>query len=410
MFIGSGISEKFMRMLAQTALSTSVGGMNNCRRPPFFNISSHRVAAPGKPALISLALLGAFGCLALAGCNQGTPAPEAAAPRIVRTVTVAPEPVRPPARFTGVIAATDRAALAFRIGGRLAERTTIVGTEVDAGQVVARLEPENELNALRTAEAAAAAARSASRQADNQYQRQRQLFGRDIVSRADLEAAEQARRAATAHVDSAEAQLRNAELVVGFTELKADAKGVVTSIGAEPGEVVAAGQPIMDLARRGGRDAVFELPGEIAALIGGDSGLVSITLPGQPGTAVSGHVREVSPRADPVTRLFRVRVGLIDPPEAFRLGTTVTGQVAMLAAGADYAIPASAVARMGNDDVVWVVDASTMTVSRRKVALREGSAAKVHVASGIASGDIVVTAGVGQLKDGQKVRLAGVSP
>jgi membrane fusion protein, multidrug efflux system len=401
--------------MAKTALCLRIGGNQICQIWPFFNnrpcgaISSDNVPQPFL-AWPMRALFAALGCLALAGCNQNNPTPEAESPRPVRTVTVAPEAMRPPARFIGVIAATDHAALAFRIGGRLAERSAMVGTDVTAGQVVARLEPENELNALRSAQAATSAARSAMRQADNHYQRQRQLFGRDIVSRADLEAAEQARRAATAHVDSAEAQLRNAELMVGFTELRADAKGVVTTIGAEPGEVVAAGQPIMDLARRGGRDAVFELPGEIAALVGGDSTLLSISLPSQSGTAIAGYVREVSPRADPVTRLFRVRVGLIDPPEAFRLGATVAGQVALAAGGTGYAIPAAAVLRSGSDHVVWVVDAVAMTVSRRKVALGETGPAKAHVASGIASGDIIVTAGVGQLRDGQKVRLAGVNP
>lgn len=361
---------------------------------------AYRVAA--RRGLV-LALLGGV-ALASAGCRKEA---ETAPPpiRTVRTLTVEPPRQAADISFTGHIEAQDQVSLSFRIGGRLAERAVGVGATVAEGEVVARLDPENELNELRSARSALTAAQSALRKAENQYERQSHLLARGITSQADFEAAEQARIAARAQVDAAQARVRADEDIVGFTTLKADAPGVVTRVGAEPAEVVAAGRMIVQLARRDGRDAVFELPAEVIRSLPNDA-TVHVALAGEPAATARGHVREVAPQADPVTRTFRVRVGLSSPPPSFRLGTAVTGSVR----GSEMsgiAIPASALTRRGQDTGVWVVDPSALTVSLRKLDILSSDPATALVAKGLALGDVVVTAGANLLKEGQRVRLSG---
>lgn len=362
----------------------------------------------GLRAALRPAMLAAAVAAGLVACDQKAPEPVAAPVRPVRTVTVAAAPAVPQASFSGQIEARDQASLGFRIGGRVAERFVGVGATVKEGQPLARLDPETELNELRSARATLAAAEGVLRQAEAAYERQSHLRARGITSQADYEAAEQTLKAARSQTEAATAGVRIAEDVVGFTVLKADAPGVVTAVGAEPGEVVAAGRMVVQIARRDGRDAVFDVPAAAVAAIGVDD-RVTVTLPGAPAVSAAGRVREVTPEADPVTRLFRVRVGLADPPEAMRLGVSVQG-TPVPAEAEGFPIPTSALVRANGQPAVFVVDPATRSLAVRPVELAAEDPARVVVRRGLAAGDIVVTAGAAFLKAGQKVRLAGIEP
>ena len=143
-------------------------------------------------------------------------------------------------------------------------------------------------------------------------------------------------------MDAAEAQLKAAHDTVSFTELRADAPGVITEVGPAAGEVVQAGQTIARLARQDGRDAVFDVPANMISAAPADPA-ITVTLTNDPGVIAKGRVREVAPQADPVTRTFEVKVGLTDPPEAMRLGATVTGRLDL------EAVPYPRDPRLGSD-------------------------------------------------------------
>jgi RND family efflux transporter MFP subunit len=302
----------------------------------------------------------------------------------------------------------DQVPLSFRISGRLAERPINVGDRVRDGQLVARLEPDNELNEFRAAQAALSIAESQLRQAQNHFQRQSRLFELGHSPRHNFDLAEQAQLAAQAQADSARAHARIAEEVVGFTTLEADAPGVVTAIGAEPGEIVAAGRMIVNLARRGGRDGVFDVPEEVVRALSVDTS-VDVSLNASPDATVHGLIREIAPKADRVTRTFRVRIGLTNPPESFRLGAAVTARVSS-DSGKVLSVPSSAVIRVGQDSVVWIVDPKTQKISPRRLEVASATPATTYVASGLAAGDIVISAGASSLREGQLVRLAGTEP
>jgi len=323
----------------------------------------------------------------------------------VRSVAVERRDAGVPVTLTGRVEAEDEVALAFRIPGRILSNEPNLGDRIAGGQVVARLESQNETNALRAAQAALTAAQGQLTQARNHFERQDTLLKQGWTTRANHDQAMQAMQTAEAQVDAAKAQVRTAEDMVGFTELKADAPGVVTATGPRAGTVVQAGQMIVRLARQNGRDAVFDVPAQLIRSAPANAD-ITVTLNDDPRVSVTGRVREVAPQANPVTRTFEVKVGLDNPPEAMRLGATVTGRL-QLAHVPVIELPASALTRANQQPSVWVVDPKHNTVSLRHVDVVRFDQNKVAISNGLENGEIVVTAGVQALHPGQKVRLLG---
>lgn len=341
----------------------------------------------------------------VAGCDQ--PAPPTPQARPVRTVTVVPGAEGETVSLTGQIRAKDQVSLAFRLDGRMTERPVNVGDVVTAGQVVAKLDPQNQQNALRSAQANLTAAEAVLTEARLTFGRQQKLLEDGWTTHARFDEAQQALLTAQAQVDSARAHLRIAEDQLSYTTLFADAPGAVTAVGAEPGEVVRAGQMVVQLAREGGRDAVFDVPEQLIRT-GPRDPLVQIALSNDPTAQATGRVREVAPQADVATRTFQVKVGITDPPEAMRLGATVTGSI-KLAAPPGVEVPASALTEANGRPAVWVVDPQSRTVSLRSVNVIRYDPATVVISQGLETGEVVVTAGVQMLRPGQKVRLLGAA-
>ena len=344
--------------------------------------------------------------LTFAGCGSES---DETAPSIrpVRAVTVELRRAELPVILTGRIEAEDSVALAFRLPGRMIERMANVGDRVVPDQLIGRLEPQNELNALRSAEANLAAAEGQLVEARAEFQRQQTLAQRGFAAQAVYDRARQARQTAQSAVDSARALLKNAQDQVSWTELRADAEGIVTAIGAEPGEVVQIGQMVARLAREGGRDAVFDVPAQVLRSAPADPEVL-VSLTDDPSITAAGRVREVAEQADLVTRTFEVKVGLSQPPSQMRLGATVNGRM-QSDLGEVIELPAAALTQQ-RQPAVWVVDPAGLTVSLRSIEVERFGPATVTVASGIDPGEIVVTAGIQALHPGQKVRLLEQRP
>jgi RND family efflux transporter MFP subunit len=338
----------------------------------------------------------------MAGCQRAVEAPPPEI-RPVRAITVAKLAAGGTVTMTGTVQAETEINQSFRIDGRLIERTVDVGDTVRPGQLIARLDPQNEESSLQAARAALAAAQAQLVEARANYARMKDLVVEDAVSQAQFDQAEAMRKTAEAQVESAQSQLALAQNRLSYTRLVSDVAGVVTVRGPQPGEVVSAGRMIIQVAREGGRDAVFDVPGQVK-----DSAPknpeITVALVDDPRVTASGRVREVSPRADPVTGTFAVRVRIINPPPAMRLGSTVSGRM-KLDATPGIEIPATALVRADGKTAVWVFDKQSGTVSLRNIAVGNADARSVQVTSGLNPGDVVVTAGVQALRPGQKVRL-----
>jgi RND family efflux transporter MFP subunit len=340
--------------------------------------------------------------VALSGCGSEEQASEEIV-RPVRVVAVEERDGGEKIRLAGTVESQVQVDFGFRIGGRMVERPVNVGDVLEAGQLIARLDPTDEENGLRAAEASLAAAQGQLSEAKIDYDRQRHLYERRVAARVAFERAEQVYTTAQAAVDAAEAQAGIARRRLEDTKLYADAPGVVTQVGAEPGEVVQPGRMIVQLARDDGKDAVFNVAPNLMGR--NPDPEVTVSLSQNPSVTTKGRVREVSPRADAVTGTFQVRVGLIEPPQEMRLGSTVVGS-AVFGGEAGIELPATALTQTQGEPAVWVVDPATKKVELRQIGVGRFAPASVVVSGGLEVGELVVTAGVQALRPGQEVRLS----
>ena len=339
------------------------------------------------------------------GCDK--PVPPAAQVRPVRAVTVERRAEGETVSLTGHVRAKDEVSLAFRLDGRMIERLVNVGDVVTAGLVVAKLDPMIQQNVLRTSEGNLASLQAQLTDARLAFGRQEKLIKNGWTPQAKFDEAQQKLASIEAQVDASQAQLRTAKEQLSYTVLHADGPGVVTAVGAQPGEVVQAGKMIVEVARQGPLDAIFDVPEQLIKT-GPRDGLVEIALTNDPTVRATGRVREVAPQADTTTRTWRVKVGLINPPEAMRLGATVTGSI-KLAAPPGMELPASALTEANGQPAVWVVDPQSKTVSLREVDVSRYDPGSIVISKGLENGEVVVTAGVQMLHPGQIVRLLGAA-
>jgi RND family efflux transporter MFP subunit len=387
-------------MLQCTILRQSKDNTRNIAKES--NLPSHFAVGRAHSSLKALALVALAAPLLLSACRRAEEQP-AAEIRPVRVLTVAKGVAGDTVTLTGTVQAQTETNLSFRIDGRLLERNVNVGDTVRPGQLIAQLDSQNEESSLQSARAQLAAARAQLVEARNNYARMRDLVAENAVSRATYESAEALQKTAEAQVESMQSQVTLAENRLSYTRLVSTVAGVVTAQAAEPGEVVGAGRTIVQVAREGARDAAFDVPARVKESIASNTE-IAVALTADPKVTAAGVVREVSPRADPVTGTFRVKFRMNNPPAAMRLGSTVTGRIKLATAPA-IEVPPSAVFRSDRQSAVWVVDPKTGLVATRNIEIRSSDPNRVEVASGLNPGDVVVTAGVQALRPGQKVRL-----
>ena len=249
-----------------------------------------------------------------------------------------------------------------------------------------------------------ASAEASLTEAQGTESRQSKLVKDGYTSQANYDSALRGLRAAESRLASTKANLDLTRDQLNYTSLKADTDGVITAVGAEAGQVVSSGQMVVRLARPEQKDAVFSISEAAFRNTPNKMPEVSISVLSNPGLKADGVVREISPVADPVTRTYTVKVALKDPPDTLRLGMSVVGRLKLETAPV-VVLPLSAIFDKSGDPAVWMYDSKASTVSLRKVGLARFEADRAVISDGLIKGDVVVTAGVNQLREGQKVRL-----
>jgi len=345
--------------------------------------------------------------LALSACGES--APKTAEVRPVRTVVVDPKPIDDDRQAIGEIKPRQESDVGFRISGKLVSRVVDVGATVKKGDLLARLDEGDYQNRLRSAEADVASAEAVLTEAQSAEARFRQLLATGAATRANFDAALKNLRSAEAKLDAAKAALALARDQVKYAELVADFDGIVTAVGAEPGQVVNVGQMVVRLALPGDKDAVFAIAeSAFRGRPAGDRPEIIVTLLSSPNVTTDGIVREIAPVADPATRTFQVKVTLKNPPEQMRFGSSVVGRLKAMTAPV-VVLPGSALFDKGGKPAVWVYQPSSSTVALKPVTVARFETDRVVISEGLEKGEVVVTAGVNRLREGQKVRLASGS-
>ncbi len=327
-----------------------------------------------------------------------------ALPIVIAVVAALSKPVDDDRQAVGEVKPRYESELSFRVAGKVLARLVDVGATVKKGDTIARLDPQDYENRLRSAEAEVATAEATLVEAQATESRHSQLLKGGWTPRARYDAALRDLRSAEARLSSGKAHLELSRDQLRYTELKADFDGVITAVGAEAGQNVDAGHMIIKLARPGDRDGVFNVAEAVFAQRRDEKPKVVVWPLSNPGLKIEGEVREISPVADATTRTYMLKVTLKNPPPQLRLGMSLAARVKTGAARV-VQLPPSALFDKEGRPAVWLVDPSGQ-VSLRPVAITRYETDDVIIAGGLADGDVVVTAGINTLRDGQRVRLA----
>lgn len=342
--------------------------------------------------------------LALTGCaqqDQGQPAI-----RPVNVVRVSSREIASDSAYPGEVQARYETTLAFRVPGKVLVRAVEIGDTVQKGQMLARLDPSDYLLARRNIEAQLIAAKAERAYSRDELGRYRDLLAEHTVSQPELDRRETDYTHAKQKVAALDAQLEQTGNQLAYADLLADRDGVVTALEVEAGQVVAAGQAVIKIAQPEQKEIAIDIPEQRVADIALQQEVgVSLWIAGD--NRVKGRIREISAAADPLSRTFKAKVALLEDQETARLGMSATVWIASKTP-AEMGVPLSAVFTPQNQpgrNFVWLVDESSATVKAVPVQITTPLPEQRVAVAGLTAGQMVVSAGVQRLLEGQAVRL-----
>jgi RND family efflux transporter MFP subunit len=305
--------------------------------------------------------------------------------------------------FTGIVEARVQSDLGFRVAGKILERSVDVGQRVQKGQPLMRLDPEDLRLSAAAQQANVEAARAKYTQAKADETRSGMLVKSGVISPREYDQDRAALDTAKAQLEAAEAQARVSNNSSEYAILLADADGVIVRTLSEPGQVVAAGQTVIQLAHDGPREALINLPEGVRPDLGA---IASARLYGQD-QMYQASLRQLSDAADPASRTFEARYVLEGEAASAPLGSTVTITLLTKQTSGNQSVlvPVGAVYDRGSGPGVWIVDDKS-EVKFRLVQIDSIGQEEVVVSHGVQAGEKVVALGAHLLHEGQVVNPA----
>jgi multidrug efflux system membrane fusion protein len=350
-------------------------------------------------ALVGLALL--------AACSKTEPAAEPV--RAVRTLIVSSQTAGGSFEYAGEVKARTESRLSFRVSGKMLKRLVDIGDTVKAGQLLAQLDPQDLRLGQDAARASVAAAQAGYDQNAADFKRYQELHDKGFIGPAELDRHDMAMKTARAQLDQARAQSNVQGNQAAYASLFAGASGVITGVDLEPGMVASAGTSVVRLAHDGPRDVVFSVPEDKVAIVKAlmnEPNRFKVRLWGAATEPLPATIREISAAADPVTRTFLIKADIGSTvANGLRLGQTATVVMELPQVAGITKLPLSALRENQGKSAVWLVEKSNMTVKSQDVQLAGADGNEAVIAGGLAPGQIVVTAGVHVLSQGQKVKF-----
>jgi RND family efflux transporter MFP subunit len=305
--------------------------------------------------------------------------------------------------FTGIVEARVQSDLGFRVGGKILERSVDVGQRVQKGQPLMRLDPEDLRLSAAAQQASVEAARAKYTQAKADETRSAMLVKSGVISGREYDQDRAALDSAKAQLDAAEAQARVSNNSSEYAVLLADADGVIVRTLSEPGQVVAAGQTVIQLAHDGPREALINLPESVRPDLGA---IASARLYGQD-QMYQARLRQLSDAAEPASRTFEARYVLEGEAASAPLGSTVTITLVTKPTSGTQSVrvPVAALYDRGSGPGVWIVNDKS-EVKFRSVKIASIGQEEVVVSHGVDAGEKVVALGAHLLHEGQVVNAA----
>ena len=385
----------------------------------------------------SVALALSFGGIAvfLSGCSKGAEADPRLESPVVPVMEVRMDSI-PEKSYTGIVKAKVESFLGFRVPGKIVDRLVDTGQSVRRGQLLYRLDRTDLIQGVKSRQESVSAqrgtveskkssveaARAHMIQAEADEKRYRSAVAVGVATeqaydqykaaaasaRAEFAAAQAEVQAAHDQVSALQAQERVSENESSYSELVADVDGVVTETLAEPGQVVAVGQTVVKIARKGAREAVVNLPETVRPALGS---LAVAKVYDENVPKCETKLRQLSDSADPLTRTFEARYVLEGKAANAPLGSTVTVSIstAPTRSGANLSVPLTALIDKGQGPGVWLVDQSNSTVHFRAVKLATLGSEDAALASGLRKGEQFVAQGAHLLHENDKIRVAVAS-
>lgn len=360
--------------------------------------SLRKLSTVSAPAfvLVSSALL-------LSACSK--PVDKVEDIRPVRAIVLAADSVDINAEFAGEVRPRVESRLGFRVAGKITARKVDVGTIVKAGQVLMQLDPQDLQLAQAQANAGLRAAETNRDLAAAELKRYQELRDKNFVSQTVLDTKLSAFKAAQANVDSAQAAYRGQSNQASYSSLVSDIDGVVTAVDAEVGQVVSPGAPVVRVAKADEKEIVIGIPEDKVDTLRKVAD-VTVRLWANPKEAIAGKIREVSPVADALTRTYAVRISMPNAKTDVKLGMTALVQFSSKTPVPVVRVPLTALFHEKGKTAVWVVEKGVVKLMPVQIGGTSGN--EIVIAAGVQPGQTVVTAGVNQLKNGQKVKILGV--
>ncbi len=340
--------------------------------------------------------------LLLVACSEKPPVVEDIRP--VRAMQISSAGAENMIELAGDIQPRYESRLGFRVGGKVIARQVEIGSVVKRGQVLMQIDPRDLQLSQSQANASVNAAASNLSLAKAEYERYRELRQKNFVSQAVLDAKEAAYKSALANHEQSNAALNIATNQNSYANLVADADGVVTALQAEAGQVIAAGTPVVQLARTGEKEARISIPEDQVELVRQVKEM-QVRIWANQALVLRGQLRELSPVADPATRTYTAKISIANAPPEVRLGMTATVSFITKANKNLIRLPLTALLNEKNQTSLWVIENSVVKSVPVQVGGVMGN--EVVIASGVNAGQMIVTAGVNTLRPGQKVKVLG---
>ena len=308
--------------------------------------------------------------------------------------------------YSGEVRGRYESQLAFQVGGKIVQRFVELGSVVKTGEALMQIDAKDINQTVNIASAQVYQAKSQLKLAASNLERYRQLYEQNAISKAQYEQYLSTYEVASAVANQASAQYAQGANQLDYSMLRANKDGVISAISVETGQVVGAGQVVLTLVQDGEREVEINVPESRIASVR-QAAEVNVKLWALPDVTVKGKVREIAPMADTVTRTYRVRISLIQPPAAVTLGMTASVETSgsQQKSFSVCEVPLSAIYQSGQQPSVWLLQNDSVTL--RPVQTGKYGKTTLQVTGGLQPGDTIVVAGVHKLREGQKVRLAG---